>query len=142
MEEATNDCRRAFPCDMLYPYDLVQTAGLKSEVQEEFNRLRSVMESKGLKVNLGKMKILISGKDCDSVTSSGECSRSVCGRGLEVNFVLCTECEKWIQKCCSGLRSVTLAGDNDYVCSTCTRPRFGPLSYFVQRVDKIALALH
>ena len=121
---------------LLYICDLVQTAGSKSEMQEELIRWKSVMESKGLKVNLGKKKILIFGKDCDSVTSSGEYPRSVCDRGVEVNFVLCTECEKWIYKCCSGLRYVMLARDYDYVCPTCTRRR---LSYFVRREEKIAV---
>ena len=118
IEEATKDCRRGVPWDMLYADDLVLSAESKAEVLEQFYSWRSAMESKGLKVNIVKTKILISGKECETVVSSGEYPCGVCGRGVGVNSVLCTECDKWIHKRCSGLQSVARA--RDFVCPTCT----------------------
>ena len=123
MEEAAKECRRGVPWDMLYADDLVLTAETKEEVLEQFNRWKSAMESKGLKVNLGKTKILVSGKECDSVITSGEYPCGVCGRGVGANSILCSECGKWVHKRCSGLQSVILA--RDYVCPTCIRRRQG-----------------
>ena len=125
MEEATKECRRGVPWDMLYADDLVLTAESKEEVLEQFNRWKSAMESKGLKVNLGKTKILVTGKECESVITSGEHPCGVCGRGVGVNSVLCTECGKWVHGRCSGLPSVTRARDYDYVCPRCIRQRQG-----------------
>ena len=62
MEEATKEHRRGVPWDMLYADDLVLTVESKEEVQEQFNRWMSAMESEGLKVNLGKTKTLVTGK--------------------------------------------------------------------------------
>ena len=121
MEEVAKECRRGVPWDMLYADDLVLTAETKEEVLEQFNRWKSAMESRGLKVNLGKTKILVSGKECESVVTSGEYPCGVCGRGVGNNSVLCTECGKWVHKRCSGLQSVNLA--RDYVCPTCIRRR-------------------
>ena len=123
MEEATKECSRGVPWDMLYADDLVLTAESKEEVLEQFNSWKSAMESKGLKVNLSKTKILVTGKECESVITSGEYPCGVCGRGVGVNSILCTECRKWIHKRCSGLRSVNRA--RDYVCPRCTRQRQG-----------------
>ena len=123
IDEATRECRRGVPWDMLYADDLVLTAETKEEVLEQFNRWKRAMESKGLKVNLSKTKILVSGKECQAVVTSGEYPCGVCGRGVGANSVLCTECGKWVHKRCSGLQSVTLA--RDYVCPTCTRRRQG-----------------
>ena len=127
MDEATKECRRGVPWDMLYADDLVLTAETKEEVLEQFNRWKSAMESKGLKVNLSKTKILVSGKECESVVTSGEHPCSVCGRGVRANSVLCTECRKWVHKRCSGLRvrSVTEEIAREYVCPTCIRSRQG-----------------
>ena len=119
MEEATRDCRRGVPWDMLYADDIVLTAETKEGVLEQFNEWKCAMESKGLKVNLSKTKILVSGKECESVVTSGEYPCGVCGRGVGANSVLCTECGKWVHKRCSGLQSVTRA--RDYVCPACTR---------------------
>ena len=56
----------------------------KKEVHEQFNRWKSV--------NLGKMKMTVSGKEIDLVITSGDDPCGVCGRGVGVNLVLCTEC--------------------------------------------------
>ena len=82
MEEAAKECRRGVPWDMLYADDLVLSAESKEEVLEQFNRWISAMESKGLKVNLSKTKILVTGKECESMITSGEYPCGVCGRGV------------------------------------------------------------
>ena len=70
---------------MLYADDIVLTAETKEGVLEQFNEWRCAMESKGLKVNLSKTKILVSGKECESVVTSGEYPCGVCGRGVGAN---------------------------------------------------------
>ena len=121
IEEATKHCRRGVPWDMLYADDVVLTAKSRAEVEEQFERWKSAMESKGLKVNIEKTKILVTGKECETVVSSGEYPCGVCGRGVGVNSVLCVECDRWIHKRCSGLQRVSQA--YDLVCPACIRRR-------------------
>ena len=123
MEEATKDCRRGVPWDMLYADDLVLTAESRAEVLERFDSWKDAMESKGLKVNIEKTKVLVSGKESETVVSSGEYPCGVCGRGVRQNSVLCTICGKWIHKRCSGLQNVSHA--RDFVCASCIRRRDG-----------------
>ena len=125
LEEATKECSDGVPWDMLYADDLVLTGESKEEVLERFSRWKSAMESKGLKINIGKTKILITGKERETIVCSGEFPCGVCGRGVGQNSLTCAECNKWIHKRCSGLQSVTGPGARDFVCSTCRRREQG-----------------
>ena len=49
--EATKDCRRGVPWDIFYDAELVLTAESKVEVQDQFNRWNSAIESISLKYN-------------------------------------------------------------------------------------------
>ena len=92
---------------MLYADDLVLTAESRAEVLERFDCCMDAMESKGLRVNLEKKRVLVSGKICDTVVSSGEYQCGVCGRGVGGNSVLCTVCGKWTHHRCSDCKMST-----------------------------------
>ena len=119
MEEATKECRRGVPWDMLYADDLVITAESREEALERFGSWMEAMESKGLKVNIEKTKVLVSGKECETTVQSGDYPCGVCGRGVGRNSVLCTSCGKWIHHRCSELPNVNVALRMNFVCSTC-----------------------
>ena len=73
------------------------------EVVECFNdnMCKVAMERRGLKVSNGKMKILVSGRECDSVVILGNTLVESVVVGFVVNSVRCIECTKWIHKQCS-----------------------------------------
>ena len=71
-----------------------------------------------MKVNIGKTKLLISGKRSREATSSGQYPCAVCNRGVGVNSIFCTSCSKWYHKRCTGLNS--LAGITGYTCPVCS----------------------
>ena len=52
LEEVTKECSDGVPWDMRYADDLVLTGESKEEVLVRFNRWKSAMESKGLKINI------------------------------------------------------------------------------------------
>ena len=62
LEEATKTVRKGDPWELLYADDLVLTAESKEAVREMFNDWSGAMELRGLKVNIGKTKLLVSGK--------------------------------------------------------------------------------
>ena len=71
------------------------------------------MERKGLRVNMKKTKLMVSGLVllCDS--RAFPCA--VCQSGVGVNSIQCSQCMYWVYKKCSGVRG-RLAEDPDYVC--------------------------
>ena len=67
-----------------------------------------VFESKGLKVNLRKTKVMVSDdttKDGLSKGKVGPCG--VSSLRVKANSVLCIQCCKWIHSRCAGVRRVT-----------------------------------
>ena len=65
-------------------------------------------ESKGLKVNLEKTKVMVCGgitKDGMSKSKVDPCG--VCCLREKTNSVLCIQCGKWIHGRCAGMKRVT-----------------------------------
>ena len=93
-------------------------------LQKRFLKWLSALESKGLKVNLEKMKVMVS-------RSGGEVIQSridpcgICGRRVTVNSVLGTKCDQWIPRRCSKLKKVTPSAARFFVCSKCEKARNG-----------------
>ena len=71
-----------------------------------------------MKVNIGKTKLLVSGKKSRVPMSSGQYPCAVCSRGVGANSILCVGCNKWCHKRCSGLNS--FAGIAAYTCPVCS----------------------
>ena len=117
MEEATRECRRGVPWDIPYADNIVITATSMGEAVQRLAEWRVAMEKRGLKVNLQKTKLLATGKKRDTAVESGRFPCGVCGSGVGVNSILCTSCNKWTHKRCSGPRN--LNGVVNFVCRAC-----------------------
>ena len=68
---------------------------------------KEAMEEKGLRVNAGKMKIMICGTGLDLLQSSGEFPYAICCTGVGSNGTFCNCCKYWVHKKCSGLKPLT-----------------------------------
>jgi hypothetical protein len=123
LEEATKLCRRGDPWDLLYADDLVLTAETREEVEVMFSDWKHEMERRGLKINMDKTKLMVSGKDIEENIQVGKYPCGVCGRGVGSNSILCTTCNKWCHKKCSNLRN--LNGVAGFCCPACVRRRRG-----------------
>ena len=75
------------------------------------------LEKKGLRVNVGKTKIVICGTGLDLLQSSGEFPCAVCRTGVGSNSIFCNGRKHWVHKKCSGLKLLTK--DPDYTCTRC-----------------------
>ena len=76
------------------------------------------MERKGLRVNMKKTKLMVSGPGLDLLRNSGAFPCAVCRSDVGVNSIQCSQCMYWVHKKCSGVRR-RLAEDPDYVCPRC-----------------------
>ena len=97
---------------------------------------KEAMEEKGLRVNAGKRKVMISCTGLDLLQSSGEFPCAVCCTGVGSNSIFCNGCKHWVHKKCSGLKRLTK--DPDYRCTLCQRIA-SPLDSRPQRKSKLDL---
>jgi len=67
------------------------------------------MEVKGLKImNTEKKKVLFSCSTTDNVDEQGKWPCGVCTQeGVGNNSILCTCCQKWVHKRCSGVKGIS-----------------------------------
>ena len=94
--------------ELLYADDLVQMSEIIQRLREKSLKWKEAFESKVLKINLWKIKVIVS---C-SITKDGLSERKIdpCGAcSLEVrdNSVLCIHCGRWIHGRCAGIKRVT-----------------------------------
>ena len=65
------------------------------ELRENFDEWREAFESKGMRVNLGKTKLMVSGIDEETFDSKID-SCGVCRTRVLPDSVLCAACGKWV----------------------------------------------
>ena len=76
--------------EMLYADDLVLTGEMMGELREKFWKWKEAFESEGLKVNLGKTKVVVTGAEGEvSVSKVDPCDN--CGKRIMENSVLLVE---------------------------------------------------
>ena len=116
-EALSREFRSGVPWENLYVDDLVIIAESLEEFVRRLSTWKEAMEKKGLRVNAGKMKIMICGMGLDLLQSSGEFSCAVCHTGVGSDSIFCNGCKHWVDKKCSGLKRLTK--DPDYRCTRC-----------------------
>ena len=76
------------------------------------------MEQKGLRVNSGKTKVMISKHKRNPQNKTGKFPCSVYLKGVGRNSILCPACKCWVHAKCSGLKGQVAKATN-FVCSQC-----------------------
>ena len=87
--------------ELLYADDLVIIAETEDELKMKLIKRKTNLEAKGLRVSMGKTKIMVSGVDLQMLKDSGKYPCSVCRKVLRSNSIYCTGCLQWVQKKCN-----------------------------------------
>ena len=82
---------------------------------------RASLLGKGLKVNVGKSKVMVGSSGGKMIVNSGKRPCGVCGKGVQANSVQCTVCKKWTYKRCSGVCGDLLQVAEGFRCRQCDR---------------------
>ena len=88
--------------------DGVDTTTTIEGLRNKFLKWKEAFESKGLKANLGKAKVMVCG--CitkDGMSNSKADPRGVCSLMVKAKSALCLQCGGWIQGRCAGVKKVT-----------------------------------
>ena len=93
VDVVTNEIKQGMLQEILYIDDIVLIAESMTELQETFYVWKSALESKGLKVNLMKTKVMVSKIGQVTVKQSSKKDPcGICGRKTMLNAVLCKYC--------------------------------------------------
>ena len=87
----TENARRGVVNELLHVDDLVLTSKSMQDLKERFWNWKDAMESKGLKVNTRKTKVMVSGSEGELFKSKID-PCGICGRRVMANSVLWIKC--------------------------------------------------
>ena len=116
LEALSRKIRLGCPEYFFYTYELT-LEGLKGKLEAQ----KGALESKGLRVNVKKTKIMISSENDGMVKTEDKFSCAVYRKGVGSNSILCQFCRWWVYKRCSGIRDklkrmVCLNVTHVYIC--------------------------
>ena len=97
MEALSREFRKGLPWELLYADDLVLMAESLAEIENLFGKWKRGMEGKGLCVNIGKTKVMISKYGAEPRNKLGKWPCGVCQKGVGRNSILCPTCKCWVQ---------------------------------------------
>ena len=118
LEALSREFRTGTPWELFYADDLVISAETEEGLKMKLNKWKTEMEAKGLRVNMEKTKIMVSGFNLQTLKHSGKYLCSVGRKGVGSNSIYCAVCSHWVHKKCSGVIS-SLKSNPDYRCSRC-----------------------
>ena len=105
LEALSREFRTGCPWELLYADDLMISAESMEELLVKVQTWKTEMEKKGLRVNMGKTKIMESGINLDVLKKSGRYPCGVCQSGVgSCNAIFCGGCKRWMHKKCSGIK--------------------------------------
>ena len=111
-----------FSClwELLYPDDLAVLSDSLVDLKNRLADWNTSLESHGLRVNVDKTKVLVSSAEHNKISvSNPKYPCGVCTFGVRANFILCTSCDLWVHKKCSG-KMDSLTDNKNFVCSKCS----------------------
>ena len=104
MEALSREFRTSLPWEMLYADDLVLMLDSIEGLEKKFSDWKKGMENKGLRVNVGKTKVMISSSSAGAVNKMGKYPCGVCHKGVGSNSIYCKSCKCWCHARCSRVK--------------------------------------
>jgi len=116
MEALSREFRVALHWELLYTDDMVLIAETEDDLIKRLNEWKDNMENRGMRENLNKTKVMISGKHQKVTQKAVIQPCGVCGRGVGNNPIQCTSCKKWVHRKCSGINGSMYKVTKTFVC--------------------------
>ena len=98
--------------------DLALMSESIENLKEKFFKWKKVFESKGLKVNFKKTKVIVSGLKGEVLKSKVD-PYAKCGKRVMASAVICTKYGKWVHYRCTKMKRVTLTLAKSFACELC-----------------------
>jgi len=104
VEALSREFRVNLPWELLYVDDLVVIAETEGNLIQRLNEWKDNLEKRGMRINMNKTKVMISGEWQKVTQKAVRWPCSVCGRGIGNNSIQCTSCQKWVHRKCSSMK--------------------------------------
>ena len=118
MEALSCDFRTGCPFELLYADDLAIISDSMDNLLEKLCCWKSGLEAKGLRVNMAKTKLMISGINLGLLKGAGKHPCGVCRKGVGANSIFCSSCEHWVHKKCTSIKG-RLTPNPNFKCCRC-----------------------
>ena len=102
------------------------------DLKERFWNWKDALETKGLKVNTKKTKMMVSGSEGELLKSKID-PCGVCERRVIANSLLCTKCGNWVHGKCAKIKRAAARLAMRFVCSRCR----GTIEGTVNSIEKL-----
>ena len=122
MEAISREFRVALPWELLYADDLAVIAETEEELIKRLNEWKDNVESKGMRVNMNKTKVMISGERQKVRQKDVRWPCGVCSKGVASNSIKCSSCQNWVHKKCSGIKGSRSKVAKSFICRGCLNP--------------------
>ena len=133
----SENAREGLTNEILYPDDLVLMNITVENLKGKFLKWKEAFESKGMKVNIKKTKVMVGGSKGEVLKSKVDpCAKY--GKRVMANSVMCTKCGKWVHGRCAKMKRVTSTLAKGFVNELCVDTKEGivepseELSFFHQ----------
>jgi len=114
--------RVALPWELLYANNLAVIAENEEDLIKRLNEWKDNVENKGMRVNMNKSKVMISGECHKPMQKAARWPSDVRGRGVRSNSIQCAICQKWVHKKCSGIKGSMYKVMRSFICRGCSNP--------------------
>jgi len=94
----------------------------EEDLINRLNEWKNNVENGGMRVNMNKTKVMISGERQKPVQKTARWPCSVSGRGVGSYSIQCTSCQKWVHKKCSGIKGSIYKVMRSFICRGCSNP--------------------
>jgi len=94
MEALSREVRLTLPRELLYANDLVVIAETEDDLIKRFSEWKDNVDNRDMRVNMNKIKVMISGKRQKVTQKAVRWPCGVCDRGVGNNSIPCTGCQK------------------------------------------------
>src|SRR3989441_8544789 len=122
MQTIADNFKNGLPWELLYADDLVLLAESRLQLVKRLTEWMARLKEKGLRVNIGKTKVMNCKVGIGQVENAGKYRCGVCREGMDDNSIWSTSCKKWIHKRCSTVvgRLAKVAKVGDFKCRNCS----------------------
>ena len=97
-------------------------AETEEDLIKRLNEWKDNVESKGMRVNMNKTKVMICGERQMVRQKDVRRPCGVCSKGVGSNSVQCSSCQKWVHKKCSGIKGSMSKVAKSFFCRGCLNP--------------------
>ena len=120
----SREFRVALPWELLYADDLAVIAETEEGLIKRLNEWSDNVESKGMRVNMNKTKVMISGERQMVRQKDVRWPCGVCSKGVGSYSIQCRSCQKWVglRKKCSGIKGTMSKVAKSFICRGCLNP--------------------